>query len=209
MGNPSESVRFLDDVDLTFSLDSRSSASQQMTNMEIAAKPIVFRASYRDINMITAIVNKAIVLYGNSQKSATSAEDDVALAKAVQGRPSLSQGTNFYSSKTGKSSGQPIGRARVLMTKEQVHSRSCLFNFQNTYECCLQLKGSFDGFRLVLIGDMHEQPMLHLKVKPFIIGAKDWSGEVGLPEFIPGCSVTHETSSKQRQPWQLRLVIGT
>jgi vacuolar protein sorting-associated protein 13A/C len=41
-----------------------------------------------------------------------------------------------------------------------------------------QLKGSFDGFRLVLIGDMHEQPMLHFKVKPFIVGAKDWSGEV-------------------------------
>ena len=30
----------------------------------------------------------------------------------------------------------------------------------------------------MLIGDMHEQPMLHLKVKPFIVGAKDWSGEV-------------------------------
>lgn len=43
---------------------------------------------------------------------------------------------------------------------------------------CVQLKGSFDGFRLVLIGDMYEQPMLHLKVKPFIIGAKDWSSEV-------------------------------
>ena len=42
----------------------------------------------------------------------------------------------------------------------------------------MQLKASFDGFRLVLIGDMHEQPMLHLKVKPFIVGAKDWSGEV-------------------------------
>jgi vacuolar protein sorting-associated protein 13A/C len=41
-----------------------------------------------------------------------------------------------------------------------------------------QLKGSFDGFRLILIGDLHEQPMLHLKVKPFIVGAKDWSGEV-------------------------------
>lgn len=42
----------------------------------------------------------------------------------------------------------------------------------------IQFKGSFDGFRLVLIGDIHEQPMLHLKVKPFIAVAKDWSGEV-------------------------------
>jgi vacuolar protein sorting-associated protein 13A/C len=25
---------------------------------------------------------------------------------------------------------------------------------------------------------MHEQPMLHLKVKPFIVGARDWSADV-------------------------------
>lgn len=42
----------------------------------------------------------------------------------------------------------------------------------------LQFRGSFDGLRLVLIGDLHEQPLLHVKVKPFILGAKDWSGEV-------------------------------
>jgi hypothetical protein len=29
-----------------------------------------------------------------------------------------------------------------------------------------------------MIGDLHEQPMLHLKVKPFIVGARDWSAEV-------------------------------
>lgn len=42
----------------------------------------------------------------------------------------------------------------------------------------VQFRGSFDGLRLVLIGDLHEQPLLHVKVKPFILGAKDWSGEV-------------------------------
>ncbi|TFY54315.1 hypothetical protein EVJ58_g8935 [Rhodofomes roseus] len=41
-----------------------------------------------------------------------------------------------------------------------------------------QFRGSFDGLRLVLIGDLHEQPLLHVKVKPFILGAKDWSGEL-------------------------------
>lgn len=41
-----------------------------------------------------------------------------------------------------------------------------------------QFTGSFDGFRLVLIGDMHEQPMLHLRVKPFNVNVRDWTGEV-------------------------------
>lgn len=150
MGRPSESVRFLDDVDLTFSLDSRSSSGQQMTSMEIAAKPIVFRASYRDLNMIMTIVNKAIELSGESQDQSSAGDSP---AKPQSMRPSQTQITKSGTTK------QLVGKARVLMSKEM-------------------LKGSFDGFRLVLIGDMHEQPMLHLKVKPFIIGAKDWSGEL-------------------------------
>ncbi|KAJ7706184.1 vacuolar protein sorting-associated protein 13 [Mycena rosella] len=163
MGKPSESVRFLDDVDLTFSLDSRSSSGQQMTSIEISAKPIVFRASYRDINMITTIVNKAIELSSDSQAQSSS---DEAL-KAQSMRPSQTQMT--------KTSKQPVGKARVLMSKELV-CYACAA--KHLIHHLFQLKGSFDGFRLVLIGDMHEQPMLHLKVKPFIIGAKDWSGEL-------------------------------
>jgi len=59
MGNLDESVRFLDDVDMTLSLDSRQTAAQQMTSIDIASTPIVFRASQRDINLIMAIVTKA------------------------------------------------------------------------------------------------------------------------------------------------------
>ncbi|KAJ6610914.1 vacuolar protein sorting-associated protein 13 [Mycena sp. CBHHK59/15] len=152
MGKPSESVRFLDDVDLTLSLDSRSSSGQQMTSIEISAKPIVFRASYRDINMITTIVNKAIELYGNSQDQPPPDSKNTVKTQTVISR-SQTQVSKSNASK------QPVGKARVLMSKEL-------------------LKGSFDGFRLVLIGDMHEQPMLLLKVKPFIVGIRDWSGEM-------------------------------
>jgi len=42
------------------------------------------------------------------------------------------------------------------------------------------MKGIIGGFRLVLIGDLHEQPMLQLNVKPFILMAKDWSSEVSI-----------------------------
>jgi hypothetical protein len=44
-----------------------------------------------------------------------------------------------------------------------------------------KLTASLDGFRLVLISDIHEQPALHMRVKPFKVNAKDWSGEVGRP----------------------------
>uniref|UniRef100_A0A5K1JWH3 CHIP6 n=1 Tax=Ganoderma boninense TaxID=34458 RepID=A0A5K1JWH3_9APHY len=72
MGKPTESVRFLDDLDLTFTLDSRASEAHHSTSIEVTALPIVFRASYRDIILITTIVNKAIDLYGKSTTSTLS-----------------------------------------------------------------------------------------------------------------------------------------
>ncbi|RDB28887.1 Vacuolar protein sorting-associated protein 13 [Hypsizygus marmoreus] len=151
MGKVSESVRFLDDVDLTLSLDSRSSSLQQMTSIEIAVQPIVFRASYGDISMISSIVNKALMLYGNTEKTEAPQQG----VQSLTAKPS----ERLAKSATSQYRHPTLGNAHVLMSKEQ-------------------LTGSFDGFRLVLIGDLHEQPMLHLKVKPFIIGARDWSGEL-------------------------------
>ncbi|KAI0639418.1 vacuolar protein sorting-associated protein 13 [Trametes polyzona] len=153
MGKPAESVRFLDDVDLTLTLDSRSSAAHQSTSIEVTALPIVFRASYRDIMLITTIVNKAIELYGNSSKPAEPERPGI---QKTPSRPAL------HSRKVSRpttSRVQPVGNAHVVTNKEH-------------------FTGSFEGFRLVLIGDLHEQPLLHLRVKPFILGAKDWSGEL-------------------------------
>lgn len=115
MGGASESVRFLDDVDLTFSLDSRSSSSShQMTNIEVGAKPIIFRASYRDINLITSIVNKAIEGYGKSQQSNHS--EDVSQSNSSR---------NFEMSaiKSGTLDQSREGKARVLVSKEQVFTK--------------------------------------------------------------------------------------
>ena len=111
MGGASESVRFLDDVDLTFSLDSRSSSSHQMTNIEISAKPITFRASFRDINLITSIVNKAIEGYGSSQQSPTQHNEDVLQPNSSR-KPEMSVKKSTISLQDGK--------AQVLVSKEQV-----------------------------------------------------------------------------------------
>jgi hypothetical protein len=42
------------------------------------------------------------------------------------------------------------------------------------------MKGTIHGFRLILVGDLHEQPMLQFNVKPFVLMAKDWSSGVSL-----------------------------
>ncbi|KAF9015159.1 vacuolar protein sorting-associated protein 13 [Cyathus striatus] len=150
MGKDAESVRFLDDLDFTATLDSRSSASQQTTSIEMTSKPIVIRASYRDIMLITSIMEKAIELYGSSSSKTPGSRNNL---KNVTIDPAV---TVF---RAGEGRGIEPNKAHIMMSKEQ-------------------FKGSFDGFRLILIGDLHEQPLLHLRIKPFIVGAKEWSGQL-------------------------------
>ena len=115
MDNISDSARFLDNVDLTFSLDSRSTTSQQLTSIEIGAKPIVFRASYHDINLIMNITNKALDMYGNT-----------ANARAQKPEPGAKSTVDFATAEpsalavTAQATSHPVASARVITSKEQV-----------------------------------------------------------------------------------------
>jgi vacuolar protein sorting-associated protein 13A/C len=44
---------------VNFTLDSRKTASESQILLEFKSKPVVLRASYRDINLISTIINKA------------------------------------------------------------------------------------------------------------------------------------------------------
>jgi vacuolar protein sorting-associated protein 13A/C len=110
MGKDSESVRFLDDVDMTLSLVNQQDATQSVMGVEISCKPIVFRASYRDINLILAIANRAIALAAPPQVSTTNSAK-----KPVASLPPSTAGTA-----SGRLSSK--GEARVVMAKEQVGS---------------------------------------------------------------------------------------
>jgi vacuolar protein sorting-associated protein 13A/C len=170
MGNLDESVRILDDIDMSLSLDSRQSAAQQMTSIDIMSTPIVFRASQRDINLIMAIVTKAAQMAAKPPRPEP--------RPVIQSTKSASKAT---SAKT-KPARIVMEQPRLVMSKEKVMS----FYLQQLVTELRQLKAEFDGFRLVLIGEAHEQPMLHLKTKPFRVNVQDWSADVGLSRYSNG-----------------------
>lgn len=47
----------------------------------------------------------------------------------------------------------------------------------------LKFKAVFDGFRLVLIGDIYELPIVHLSTKASELSVQDWSADVRLVPF--------------------------
>jgi vacuolar protein sorting-associated protein 13A/C len=166
MGQRSDIVRLLDDIDLTLSLDSRTTASHQMMNIEVNCKPIILRASYRDILLILGITNKVLEAYGSQNQHYTGLDSSSTTSLTSHGQisqrpgpPSTNRVMRRMSSRGTQGSSKPLGKAKVLMSKE-----SC--------------RATVDGLKLVLIGDIQEQPLLHVQFKAFRIDAKDWSGQV-------------------------------
>ncbi|KZO93498.1 vacuolar protein sorting-associated protein 13 [Calocera viscosa TUFC12733] len=165
MDKASERVRFLDDIDVTLTMDSRATEGRQMTSIEATVQPIIFRASYRDINLITSIFTRAMELQDRSE--AERAEKQRTMSKSghisttVQRKPSQGVATRkSHKTRASRSSRRSVSkRPQVLMAKEQ-------------------LKATFDGFQLVLIGDIHELPLLHMDTKSFMFTAQDWSGDL-------------------------------
>jgi vacuolar protein sorting-associated protein 13A/C len=107
MGKETDSVRFLDDVDMTLSMVNRTEVAQSMMSIEISSKPIVFRASYRDINLILAIANRAIAL--SSPPQAPSTQKNALLSLPSSDVATTSAKRTFI-----------VKPAQVVMTKEQV-----------------------------------------------------------------------------------------
>lgn len=176
MDQPNDRVSFLDDVNVRMSLDTRRKGAKQSTTIDIdVPMPIIFRASYTDMQLILDIVNKATTAAAEAMGTdrelergskikeikdnddaktvATTAASTLALPRTgpVARRPSISR--RRASSVTPKT--------RILVSKEH-----------------LQLH--VNGFQFVLVGDVHEMPMVHLSMREFVCVVNDWSGDVRL-----------------------------
>ena len=183
---------------MTLSLDSRQSAAQQMTSIDIGSTPIVFRASQRDINLIMAIVTKA------AQMAAKPAPPEP--RPAVKSTKSAGRVT----SSKAKTAGFAMEQPRLVMSREKVR----ILYMQWPVTELHQLKAELDGFRLVLIGEAHEQPMLHLRTKPFRVNVQDWSADVSLLHYnnvfpyLPSRCMHPPRSLLESTIGTLRILIG-
>lgn len=144
MDKPDETVRFLDPIDITLSIDSRQIQTHQKTDIEINVQPVIFRSSYRDIQLITDIVNKAISLTSRtSPEAAVASESAVAEGSSslhpttdVSRRRRSSRGSRGSTSSPVRTKGRRSTISRSHGTKKPVvvlkkeHVRDCAPRFE-------------------------------------------------------------------------------
>lgn len=163
-------MRILDDFSVQTALDIRNQGSKSsLISITVDIEPLVLRLSLRDILLAMQIVNRA---------SAMSATDGGKMptedAKKLNSGTPSKKGTSV----AGKASSQRP-RAKSIATTKRSSLQGTQLQAPQPPSAVLkkeEMHVSIEGIRVVLIGDVHEMPMLDWRVKKFGVDVRDWSG---------------------------------
>jgi vacuolar protein sorting-associated protein 13A/C len=202
MSRPRDSsLRLLDNFDLALSMDTRSSASRQMTSIEIDIEPIVLRVSYGDILLLSSVVNKAIEL------SARTSDDSA--AKQARGPPSSAAGSSVAAPAS-------THMARAGSATKSIEPPPEAGKSTKSYEAELiiskeVLKAEVAGVQVVLIGDIHTLPLLDLSIEKFTVDVRDWTGDMQanaqLATHINYYNLSRSHWEPLIEPWVVELAM--
>lgn len=197
-------LRILDDFSLQMSMD--SSKANIMT-IHIDVEPLVLRLSLRDILLALQIVGKASELSGgddDKQKGKLSASDEK--AKQLKGSGSNSLKKRTASGKATSTVAKKTKSATIAPTTRNAQSTGKIVEKHE------ELSATLDGMRVILIGDLHELPILDLSVKGFTANANDWTSsmraDTTIDLFINIYNFSKSAWEPLIEPWQLGLYVA-
>ncbi|OBA21906.1 vacuolar protein sorting-associated protein 13 [Metschnikowia bicuspidata var. bicuspidata NRRL YB-4993] len=156
-------MRIIDDFSMSFALDSRGSTpTELLTSMQLSVDPLLLRISLHDIRLAMRIFEKANVFYTQAQTAVNKGKTNVDYSMSEDFKRKLakhapSSVSSIFGGAKKPSSDHPT--PEVAVAGEEFESR-------------------IGGARLVLIGDVHELPVLDMGIKPFEVKIFNWSTEL-------------------------------
>lgn len=201
----SSRLRILDDFTIQMSMDSRSKDSKSsLTSISIDIEPLVLRLSLRDILLALQIVNKASETMGGTDRKIEDTEPQK--IKEIKGEPTA--GTLKGKSIAAKTTTTKARRASRSVAQRQPESldpnRAPQTSIVMKRE---EMTATLEGIRVILIGDLHELPLIDWSVKKFNVDVRDWSGAMtGDTSFDTYINVYNFSKSSWEpliEPWQL------
>ncbi|KAI9675485.1 MAG: hypothetical protein M1829_003289 [Trizodia sp. TS-e1964] len=195
-------LRILDDFNLKMSMETKSPGSQSsLTSINIDIDPLVLRLSLRDILLALQIINKASELSGSedsSSKEIESKKTKELKSSSLKVRSASGKGLSTKPSKTSRT----INSAKSAITRMNKSNPGDLIVMKKE-----ELTARLEGIRIILIGDLHELPLLDLSVKNFDVGVKDWtgsiSGDTNIDLFVNVYNFSKSTWEPLIEPWQM------
>lgn len=189
-------IRIIDDFSSSISIDERGGTSDSfISNIQIAVEPLVMKVSLNDINLAISIFNKAMELSKKSgyiEPLEFEKDEDNYTTFSKEFRKKLSKyAPSIATSFTRASSKKSKGKETEIIIKAE------------------ELSADIEGFRLVLIGNVHELPVLDLSVSPFQVSAKNWSTDLEADtSFESSINIYNYAKSAWEpfvEPWPLEI----
>ncbi|KAK3724815.1 Vacuolar protein sorting-associated protein 13 [Vermiconidia calcicola] len=170
-------LRILDDFSIQTSLDMKSQGKDSsLTSIHVDIEPLVLRLSLRDIMLAMQIFNRASSMSGGKDKKM----QDEGAKKIDQVKASKTQGKGAALSVKKTTGGKTqTGGAKTISTKKPTAKKEIEQQPQGSAVLKREeMKIEMGGIRVVLIGDLHELPILDWSVKKFAVDIRDWTGNM-------------------------------
>ncbi|CAK7241751.1 MAG: Vacuolar protein sorting-associated protein 13 [Sporothrix thermara] len=221
-------LRIIDDFSVQLSMDS-SRADE--TNINIEIEPLVLRLSLRDILLVLQIIGRASELSENDdtkkRKLSPAEEKAKKLRQAgIKQRTASGKGQSTVAAAAASSTRAAIGKLSGVggggdrsirhsqMASSSQHDGGADPS-DSTKTAVVKheaLNATINGIRVVLIGDLHELPILDLSVKNFTVAAEDWSSSLRADTLI-GLYVNVYNFAKSAweplvEPWEVSIGVG-
>ena len=197
-------LRILDDFSLQMSMDS---SQVDISSIHIDIEPLVLRLSLRDILLALQIVGKASELSGEADDKDKKANTSDEKAKQLKGGSGSTLKRRTASGKGGSTVAKKSKPGTIATTRQntQIGGKSQVQKHE-------ELTATLDGMRVVLIGDLHELPILDMSVKSFTTTANDWTSnlraDTNIDIYINVYNFSKSSWEPLIEPWQLGLQVA-
>jgi vacuolar protein sorting-associated protein 13A/C len=199
-------LRIIDDFSVQMSMDTSQAST---TKIHADIEPLVLRLSLRDILLVMQTIAKASELSGGNfvDSNATASDQKAKQLKAAGLKHRTSSGKVLSASaartrRTSKSAGSITQKGGAPPPHDIVKPPS-------RYE---ELTVTVDGVRVVLLGDIHELPILDMSVKNFTASAENWSSslkaETAIEMYTNIYNFAKSAWEPLIEPWQVGFGVA-
>lgn len=191
-----QSLRIIDDFSVSFAFDSRgSNETSFLTSIQLSVDPILVRISLRDIRLAMQIFERANEYYVKAQNDSSS-ESDPRTEHIL---------SDDFKQKLSKYAPSVISN----LSDQSGKKRKSISNTKDVILMGEEFNANIGGTRLVLIGDVHELPILDMSLKPFEVKLLNWStdlqAEAHIETYVNIYNYARSTWEPVLEPWPIAV----
>ena len=201
-------LRILDDFTIQMSMDSRSQGKKSsLTSISVEVEPLVLRLSLRDILLALQIINKASAM--NDESTGKVEDTEPQKIKEIKGTTAASTKRKAIAGKPATTVAKRSSKSARAEKSEKAGKAATQSSIVMRRE---EMTATIDGIRVILIGDLHELPLLDWSVKKFNVDARDWSsamtGDTSFDTYINVYNFSKSAWEPLIEPWQMGFHVS-